>query len=194
MSYWSWLFGTGGRRAGARAFLDLWLMFHLVCGIFLSWVVPVTLDDAANRVLFPLAGVLVGLCFAWGGNAQALLQTDENQELSTRAPDGIVGYAYTYQTAILVLIVTMAWWGVSGLGVFDQTWPGKTTSANSVYFALKAFSYGLLSVALRECWHVVLSAQQFLIARAEIITARRKAPLPTSEQADARSVPKEAQP
>ena len=101
-----------------------------------------------------------------GGNAQALLQTDEIEALSEEVPGGIATYAYVFQLAILVLLVTLAGWGLAGLGFFDLRWPTpvQPKTYRAVYFALLF----LASLSLRECWNVVLGAQLLLLARRRI--------------------------
>lgn len=161
MKYWSWL-----ARAGWKRFIDRWLALHFCVGIGLSSTVPVCASEAANTVLLPLAGIFVGLSFAWGGNAQALLQTDEIERLAEHRDGGITEYVLVYQTAILVILCCVALWGLAGLKLFDQTWP--TPQNVRSYFAVKCVLYVSASVALRECWHVVLGAQHFLVLRSQI--------------------------
>src|SRR5690242_12776613 len=86
-SFWRWFF-LASRRSGWRKFADWWLLVHLVVAIMLSVLVPATLKEAASTVLLPLVGILIGLSFAWAGNAQALLQTEEIERLSEYHPGG----------------------------------------------------------------------------------------------------------
>lgn len=166
MRFWTWFFrGTGG-KPGYRKFLDRWFFFHLILGIALAWVVPISLKEAANAVLLPLAGIFIGLSFAWGGNAQALLQTEEIEKLTDYHPGGFEDYIYTFQAAILAILVTLAGWGFAGLGLFDDVWP--KTSSRPAYLCVAGSLFFLASLTIRECWHVVLGAQLMLIARRKI--------------------------
>ena len=126
---------------------------------------------SANTVLLPLAGILVGLSFAWAGNAQALMQSSEMEELSTHHQGGFVEYVYIYQTAILTILVTLVFWGLAGLQIFDIQWP--TIKKPILYFALKTFLFTLSSLTLRECWHVVIGAQWMLLAQKAIKDKKR---------------------
>jgi hypothetical protein len=167
VSFWRWFFGGNqGARAGARKLLDRWLLLHLVVGTALSILVPVSLKVASNSFLLPLAGIFIGLSFAWGGNAQALLQTSEIEEMSERHPEGFSQYVFTFQLAILVILLTLTLWGLAGLHVFDDLWP--TQQRGAPYRIVGAVLYGLASLTLRECWHVVLGAQLLLLARRTI--------------------------
>lgn len=124
------------------------------------------LSECANSVLLPLAGAIIGLSFAWAGNAQALLQTSEIEDVADKAPGGLVEYAYVYQTAILLILIALVGWTIAGLSVFDSFWPAPARTR--CYFAARASLFGLSSLALRERWHVVLGAQWMLLIRREI--------------------------
>jgi hypothetical protein len=166
MRYWTWFFcGIEGGPAGYWRFLDRWLIFHLLAGAGLAWAVPITLSEAANAVLLPLASIFIGLSFAWGGNASALLQTSEILKLSKHVDGGLSTYVYVYSTAIVTLLAAATVWGIAGLKVFDDTWPGRDSHW---YPALAGLAYAISSLALRECWHVVLGAQYLLLSRARV--------------------------
>jgi hypothetical protein len=166
LSFWRWLIRGSGSTPGLRRFLDLWAFLHFNIGVVLAWAVKIDLSTCASSVLLPLAGILVGLSFAWAGNAQALLQSAEIEELSKHHPGGYVEYVFTYQLAILAILFTMVSWGLAGLRVFDDKWP---TGAHPLqYFVLKAFLFAISSLTLRECWQIVLSAQWMLILRKRI--------------------------
>lgn len=166
MSFWRWFFKGSGGKAGYRRLLDRWFIFHLGVGVFLASVVQMDLTAAADTVLLPLAAILVGLCFAWAGNAQALLQTEDLQKMSEFHPGGFAEYVYTYQSAILAILVTLAGWSLAGFSVFDKSWP--TPNSRSSYFVVKVLLFALSSLTLRECWHVVLGAQWMLLTRYQI--------------------------
>jgi hypothetical protein len=163
LSFWHWFFcGTGG-KAGFRRLINVWLILHFAVGAGLARIISVDLGTAANAVLLPLAGVLVGLSFAWGGNAQALLQAGEIEKLAEKHRGGLSDYVFTFQAAILCILLTLVLWGIAGLQVFDQVWP--TTGRSYSYHGAKVVLFALSSVTVRECWHVVLGAQWMLLSR-----------------------------
>ncbi len=166
ISYWEWLFRGSGGRPGYRRILDKWLLLHIPVGIVLSFLISIDLQACANTVLLPLAGILIGLSFAWAGNANALLQTEEIEKLSEYHKGGFTEYVFLYQTAILMILVTLVLWGFAGLGVYDKTWP--TTCNPKTYFALETLLFTLCSFAMRECWQVVSGAHWMLRIRKEI--------------------------
>ena len=166
MSFWHWFFKGSGGKAGYRRLLDRWSLFHLGVGLLLAWLVQMELTAAADTVLLPLAAILVGLCFAWAGNAQALLQTEDLQKMSKFHPGGFPEYVYTYQSAILAILVTLAAWSLAGFSVFDKAWP--TANSKCSYFLVKTVLFAFSSLTLRECWHVVLGAQWMLLTKYQI--------------------------
>lgn len=166
MKFWNWFCRGSGGGSGYLKYFDRWLPFHVCVGGALAWLLPMPLKEASSAVLLPLAGVFVGLSFAWGGNAQALLQSDEIDELADHHPGGFEEYVYTYQAAVLAILITMVMWGLAGLGLFDMKWP--TQSKKIAYFFVASSLFSLSSVTIRECWHVVLGAQMMLLARRRI--------------------------
>lgn len=165
-TFWSWLFKGSGNGAGIKRFLDGWILLHIAVGLGLAFLSPILLKDAAVKLLLPVAGIFIGLSFAWGGNAQALLQSTEIENMSSFRDGGYVEYVYTFQAAILLILVTLVLWTIAGLGVFDMVWP--TCSNHYFYFLTSFFLFFFSSLTLRECWHVVLGAQSMLLARFQI--------------------------
>jgi hypothetical protein len=166
MRYWHWFFRGSGGRSGISRFADKWLPLHALIGLGFGFNSALSLQEAANTVLLPLAGVLIGICFAWGGNALALLQTEEIEQVSEKHPGGFEEYLYVYQTAILLILTTVVCWGFAGLGIFDSTWPALSTSA--CYKAIRGFLFFMSSLTIRECWHVVLGTQSLLLVRQKV--------------------------
>jgi hypothetical protein len=162
-SFWSW-FLLGPGRPGWRKFADRWLFLHIGVGLTLARAVSSDLRTAASTVLLPLVGVLIGLSFAWAGNAQALLQTEEVEELSGHHPRGFVEYVFTYQAAIFTILTSVVVWGLAGLGIFE----GPHLASKFRYSAVETILYTISSLTIRECWHVVLGAQELLLARYRI--------------------------
>lgn len=108
LDYWRWFLKGSGGKAGYRRILNRWILSHIGIGFIISYLANIDLATSANTVLLPLAGILIGLSFAWAGNAQALMQSSEIEELSTHHEGGFVEYVYTYQTAILVILATLS--------------------------------------------------------------------------------------
>jgi hypothetical protein len=163
ISFWRWFFcGTGG-KPGFRRLINAWLLLHLGVGAALAKIIPIDLGTAANAVLLPLAAVLVGLSFAWAGNAQALLQATEIEKIAEHHSGGFPDYVFTFQAAILCILLTLVVWGFAGFQIFDKVWP--TPSEHAAYFGVKVGLFTLSSLTVRECWHIVLGAQWMLLIR-----------------------------
>jgi hypothetical protein len=163
LSYWHWLVAGTGDKPGYRRFLNLFLLVHAVIGGALAYLIKADLPTVANTVLVPLAGVFIGLCFAWASNAQALMQSKEIGQLAKYRKGGLVEYVFVYQTAILAVFATMVFWGLAGLQVFQPL-----SSFTEGDLAVKAVLFVLSSIALRECWQVVLGTQWMLLSQKNI--------------------------
>ncbi len=163
VDFWQWFFRGSGAGPGIRRFIDRWLALHLVIGALFAWLLPGTLEKAGTGLLLPLAGILIGLSFAWGGNAQAILQTPAIRQLSKHREGGFVEYLYTFQAAILLILVSLSLWAVAGLGIFDSVWPTRQNA--NWYRATTGFLFFFASMTLRECWQVVAGAQSLLLVR-----------------------------
>lgn len=165
ISFWRWFFFGSGAEPGIKGFFDIWLFFHIAVGFCSAFVVSGSLQQIGGNLILPLAGVFIGLAFAWGGNAQSLMQSAEIENFSRFNAGGFEDYVYSFQLAILVLIVTITCWGVAGVGVFDHFWP---KNSNITYRYISAFLFFLISISIRECWHVVLASQMLLLIRYKI--------------------------
>jgi hypothetical protein len=172
LSYWAWFTRGRSHKPGWQRLVDWWLVLHAAVGAGLALAVTLSLEEAAKAVLLPLAGVFVGMSFAWVGNAQALVQTAEIERLSGKNPAGFEVYVYSFQTAILVLLVTLGTWGVAGLGLFDR--PCYFECPSWSYAVAKATLYALASFTLRVCWQVVAGAQLLLLYQRAVRNLRPK--------------------
>lgn len=172
LSYWQWLIRGSGGKPGFLRFVDWWLPIHIGIGILLSAKVPYNLEDSATSILLPITGVLIGLTFAWSGNAQALLSSPEIDALAEHRVGGLMEYVYSFQNAILLILVTVISWGIAGLGVIDAI---LSKDFNEIsYFWLSTGLYTLISLTIRECWHVVLFSQWLVLVRHEINKANNR--------------------
>lgn len=162
--FWKWLFFGLKSRPGYKQFLNGWLFLHIAIGIGAAIIVEVPLHKAAQTTLLPLVAIFVGLSFAWVGSAQALLQKGTIEKLAEHHPDGIQTYLYTFQLALLVILVTLVVGGLTGLEIFNYSpWNQK-----QVQFFIESLLYFLISLTLRECWHVVMGSQMLILTRHEV--------------------------
>ena len=172
IGFWQWFIKGSGGKPGYKRIVNKWIFIHLLVGVLIALVVKVDLSMCANAVLLPLVGILIGLSFAWAGNAQAVMQSSEIERLSDYHEGGFIEYVYAYQTAILIILATLVIWGLAGLHIFDNSWP--TSNAAAAYFAVKTILFLLASLTLRTCWHVVLGAQWMLLAQKRIKDSLQK--------------------
>jgi hypothetical protein len=159
-NFWHWFLRGKVGKSGIRQLLwNKWSVFHMGVALLLSFSITEPFSKVAATVLLPLASVFVGLTFAWSSNAQAILQTDEVRSMVEMHEDGMENYIWKYQSCILAIFVALVLWGLSGLGVFPET--GKKIITIPIRLLICFFS----SLALRECWHVVLGSQYLLLMR-----------------------------
>ena len=161
LSFWSWFFRGRAGDPGWHRLVDGWLLGHLLIGVAMALVVPMKVEEAARAVLLPLAGIFVGMSFAWIGSAQAIAQSNEIDRLAEKQPAGFETYVYPFQTAILGLLITLGLWGIAGLGVFDRSCPWDCPSF--LYHIVATLLYSFASLTVRLCWQVVLGAQWLLL-------------------------------
>ncbi|HET6632760.1 MAG TPA: hypothetical protein VFG73_08655, partial [Rhodanobacteraceae bacterium] len=91
-------------------------------------------------------------------------------KLSSYRDGGYEEYVYTYQSAILLILLTLCLWALAGLGIFDQVWP--TTAHGVQYKCIASILFFSSSMTVRECWQVVIGSQAMLLVRFDI---RRRA-------------------
>lgn len=167
--FWGWLrhgddtVEEDERQPGYRKIANRWIFLHLTVGATLSGIAPASLNDAASSFLLPLAGIFIGIAFAWAGNAQTLLQTPEIEQLANYPGEGFKDWVYEYQLTVLLLLVTLVLWGVSSLGVYDELWP--TPQRAYLYWVVGLLLYTLASLSLRGCWRAVMDTQNLLVTR-----------------------------
>lgn len=163
-NYWRWFFLGLSGQPGILKFVNYWMPFHLLIASIIALNLKVSIQDAASVLVLPLAGVFIGLTFAWSGNAQALMQSDDLVEMFEQHKDGLRNYVYTFQNAVLCLLITITLWGLAGLGILSGNW------FQGLYqmFLIKLSLFFFSSLSVRECWHVILGSQFFILAQRDI--------------------------
>jgi hypothetical protein len=170
-SFWPWMIHVGLRR-----FWDRWLLVHLVVGGVLAQFVPGKLSEFATNALIPLASILVGLTFAWSGNAVTLLQSTEVQRVG-RADGGdrYRAYIFTYQGAVFIVLTLMTLWLLLA-GKVVEAWQVTT-----IYWARmvgRTLTFAFSSLAMRECWHACVGVQQMLLM--QVLVREAQSPQPSA--------------
>jgi hypothetical protein len=173
LEFWRWF-----RQCGFRSFADRWAVVHLAVGAALAVGVPGSLSSVASSVFLPFASVLVGLGFAWGGNAMAVLQSDELHDLGSHPvnPNAYRGWVFSYQAALLVITAVLVVWTLAALEVGDRLAPVIPEKLRGITILVgRGAAFALSSAAIRESWQVVLGAQSMLIAQHTLRAARKAA-------------------
>lgn len=162
--FWKWLFIGLNDEPGYCLLVNRWSLLHLAVGEILSVVVSISLYEAAEAIMLPVAGIFIGLSFAWAGNAQALLQDTAIEDMTKYHSDGIETYIYTFQFAILIILVTLILWGLAGLRIFEL----NIFNSWFIQYLIKTLLYTMAGLTLRECWHIVLGSQGMILMRHKI--------------------------
>ena len=160
--FWKWLFLGLEDGPGYHRVVNWWLLLHIATGIIITCASEVPIHEAAQAFLLPLAGILIGLTFAWTGNIQALLKEKEIQKLAEHHPDGIQVYMYIFQLAMLVILVTVVAWGLAGLRIFDAI------NCHNFHVFIEFSLYFLASLTLQQCWRVVQGSQMLIYVRYQV--------------------------
>lgn len=171
-TFWQWLFRNGDTAAGWRRLVDGFLALHLLVGATVARLTTAGLADAASVVLFPLAGVVIGLAFAWGANSVAMMQVPEAEEFAQSHAGGVREYLRVFQLGVLVVLTVTVAWGLCGLGVPQAAvalvFGGNTPACPRLWGAVVMFS--LSSLAVRTAWQIVVGTQELLHA---VLVVRR---------------------
>lgn len=167
-NYWRWLFfgtnDTHQHKPGILRIFDKWILLHFVIGYFLYDSVKGQFNDIAKTVVLPLASALIGMTFAWAGNLNSILNSQEISELSKFKDGGFEEYVYIFQTSILLVLTSVSLWACAAIGLFSSDFS-------------KFLLFTLLCATIRESWHFVLGVHYLLISKnniKETLNARSK--------------------
>ena len=160
--FWGWFFrGPKDGKCGFIRVFDKMIALHVIIGFIVAKVVPLPISQSASTVLLPLSGALIGLTFAWAGNAHGMLQTEEISKVISEAKTDYITYVYTYQSTILIVLVAIILWGLASLRVFDV----RHSYYIDLNLVIETALFSYTSITIRECWHAVLGTQLMLISR-----------------------------
>ena len=162
LQFWTWLFvGVDNTKPGLRTFWNKWLMLHCCVALFCFWQNIGSLSNIAKAAILPFAGAFLGMTFAWSGNITSLLATEQLSELSDYVEGGISTHIYTVQLSILTVFLTSIFWTLAAIGIISSN-----------YWSLML--YFLSSIAVRECWQMILFAQYMTICRDHLSRQKRE--------------------
>lgn len=160
IGFWRWLlFRDSEGDRGIGNILNRWLLFHVVIGLALGWLARPDSGEIAKTIALPGAAILVGLSFAWAGRSANLLQERGFSAFLIENGPPAEGYVYSFQLAILSVIAFVLISLVLMLGGLDIS----LGSGPRDQFANKSLLFIVGSVALRECWGVILFVNKLTI-------------------------------
>lgn len=182
ISFSIWFFrGIDGSKSGLRRVFDRWFLLHIVVGIALGVFIDTPLKDVSRVILLPLMGILIGLTFAWAGNAQGFIQTKEIIEVSKNKPGGYIDYVFVYQFSIFMVLLCTGFWAVVAFDFKEITWfdrpihPKYLTVIQKI--SIKSFLFFILSFTIREAWSTIQGVHYFLIVKNKLYERDSKPPV-----------------
>jgi hypothetical protein len=160
IGFWSWLIcrDVEGDR-GISNILNKYLVIHILVAGVLALIANDSATSIAKSIALPGAAILVGLSFAWAGRSANLLQDREFSAFLIENGPPAEGYVYSFQLAILAVIVFILVALALAAGGLNMSLGTRTTDEFANRFVL--FFFG--SLALRECWGVILFVNKLTI-------------------------------
>lgn len=165
--FWKWVFSgikdnNGVSSSGLKQFIDVWLILHILLSVLSSSLLAGNFLRFSQTVVFPLISALMGISLAWIGTSISIVTSNELRLFMKSHPGGVVTLIYTYQLAILVLVVTLALWYIPSFITVGSLPPFLTKKS---VLSITRFCLMLcLSISIRECWHVIKQTSSAMIA------------------------------
>lgn len=158
--FWTWLIRRDihGDR-GLANIVNKWLIFHLVVGGGFAYFLDVEAEMVAKTVALPGAAILVGLAFGWAGRSASLLQDKNFSEFLIQNGPPPDGYVYSFQLAILAVLVFIGTALILVVGGFGIT--SGSHSLDAVANRVLLFTVG--SIAVRESWGIIYFVNKLTI-------------------------------
>lgn len=199
ISFFTWfLKGFGGSKSGLKRIFDGWLIFHILIGISLAFIIDTPIKDVSRVILLPLMGILIGLTFAWAGNAQGFIQTKEIIEVSKNKPGGYIDYIFIYQFSIFSVLLCTGVWAIAAFDIkqidcFDRpVHPRFLTYLQKT--GIKSILYFTLSFTIREAWSTIQGVHYFLIVKNKIYENNVNKSMELPKENENKELPKETIP
>lgn len=159
-SFWTWLAGKDcdGDR-GISNVLNVWLPLHALIALLLSLNASASATDIARSAALPGAAILIGLAFGWAGRSASLLQDKNFSQFLIEYGPSPEGYVYSFQLAVLIVIIFIANALVLLTGGLDVTL--GSTARDEFMNRWSLFFFG--SLALRETWGIIYFVNKLTI-------------------------------
>ena len=153
---------------GYKKIYNKWILFHLLIGLFITFFSKETVERSSMTIMLPLSSALIGITFAWAGNISSILLEPHLKHRIQIRKSKIDDYVFTFQLAALVILTTLCLWGLAGIGVH----PSSDLPFLSSLF--KIFLFSMISLSLREGWHVIYGVSALTIVRGQIPDIKKK--------------------
>jgi hypothetical protein len=158
--FWSWLVwpDRDGDR-GISNVVNRWLIFHLSLAALISLTGNANGNEIAAKIALPGSAVLIGLAFGWAGRSAGLFTDKAFSKFIIENGAPIEGYVYSFQLAILAVLLFVATSLTISYGGIGVT----TYNDNADERINKFIVTALGSIASRECWGVIMFVNRLTI-------------------------------
>ncbi|WP_346689674.1 hypothetical protein [uncultured Cloacibacillus sp.] len=163
-----WFLVGYGYKPGYRRLIDRHSFIDVFIGTVLACCVPTSLKEAATTILFPLTGILVGVCASWAGPAQEVLTSKDVIPFLEKHKGGIQEYFFILQTVIFVMLVSIILWGLAGIGIFETLGNNENNCVRHIYIGVSFLLYAVLSLSIRTCWEAVSYAHHIMYTKIQL--------------------------
>ena len=164
--FWKWVCTgiqdeNGVSKSGFSLFFDWWMIAHLTISSVCPTIFFNNFEQISTSLVIPLSSVLFGISIAWASTSFSFILSDELIKAARYEPGGIVTFIYSYQLAWLINLITLSVWLLGALVIRDII---PILSKNGyATFLFQFVLYFLLSVSIRECWHVVKQTSHLML-------------------------------
>lgn len=163
-NFWGWFFRRSetSRSGLIDLFCGFSTLFCVLVAVLLSYFARcMEFYELARYAIFPLTGVFIGVSFSGASFALSELQSDNIRKLIFRERKGIEYYVFGYQSAALLLLISVGYCALGAMKIFSFVpfnWQHLLT------FVL----FFLLGMSVVQCWKVInfcvsLAHLQFLV-------------------------------
>lgn len=155
LSFWGWFFSEGL----PSFFKDWWSLVHIMLGITIACCIKLPLQDISQKAFLPLGSIFIAIVFAWSGSISAILQSGEVDKIRESSGVNLFrSYVFSFQMTVLISFGLLIFWGLAALNPFENL--SKVAPLRTL---ARVLLYSYTSLAIRECWLMVLRLQLHLL-------------------------------
>ena len=167
-----WFFKGIDDKPGYKRMLTWKLIKYIFIGIALSLIVNQSIIKISSISIIPLLSVLLGVTFAWIGNSHMLMVDKNVLQVISKRKGGLIEYLYTYQLAVLILLIILVFNILNGLEFYQLLLNfikfKIKLNMNCISFLriiYKTIIFSSLSYSVAIVWEIITISQWFYIIK-----------------------------